>query len=106
MAATDDPATLLRDFLQIEDEDLARRLAAGLTRRDLAAGEILFREGEPGDDICFVLHGRLRAFTAGEGERLVGIERIESLDGEVAEESGPGESDRPPASESEPSPMT
>lgn len=71
MAATDDPAALLRDFLQIEDEDLARHLAAGLTRRDLAAGEILFREGEPGDDICFVLHGRLRAFTAGDGERLV-----------------------------------
>ena len=44
----------------------------------------------------------VRLIRLSEGERLVGVERIESLDGEAAEESGPGESDpgesdRPPA---------
>ncbi|HEX4269164.1 MAG TPA: DNA gyrase subunit A [Steroidobacteraceae bacterium] len=39
----------------------------------------------------------VRLIRLSEGERLVGIERIESLEGEPAEESGPGESDQPPA---------
>ncbi|MBW4052258.1 MAG: DNA gyrase subunit A [Proteobacteria bacterium] len=39
----------------------------------------------------------VRLIRLSEGERLVGIERIESLEGEAAEESGPAESDRPPA---------
>ncbi|MDE2263309.1 MAG: DNA gyrase subunit A, partial [Gammaproteobacteria bacterium] len=38
----------------------------------------------------------VRLIRLSEGERLVGIERIESLEGEPAEESGPDE-DRPPA---------
>jgi DNA gyrase subunit A len=37
----------------------------------------------------------VRLIRLSEGERLVGIERIESLDAEPAEESGPGESDQP-----------
>jgi DNA gyrase subunit A len=41
----------------------------------------------------------VRLMRLSEGERLVGIERIESLEGESAEEeSGPAESDHPPAS--------
>ncbi|HVS75789.1 MAG TPA: DNA gyrase subunit A [Steroidobacteraceae bacterium] len=40
----------------------------------------------------------VRLIRLSEGERLVGVERIESLEGgEAAPESGPGESDRPPA---------
>jgi len=39
----------------------------------------------------------VRLIRLSEGERLVGIERIESLEGEPAEDSEPGESDRPPA---------
>jgi DNA gyrase subunit A len=40
----------------------------------------------------------VRLIRLSEGERLVGIERIESLEGEAAaEESAPGESDQPPA---------
>ncbi|MGH8200256.1 MAG: DNA gyrase subunit A [Steroidobacteraceae bacterium] len=39
----------------------------------------------------------VRLIRLSEGERLVGIERIESLEGESAEESGPSEGDRPPA---------
>ena len=39
----------------------------------------------------------VRLIRLSEGERLVGIERIESLEGEAAEEGGPGESDQPPA---------
>jgi DNA gyrase subunit A len=39
----------------------------------------------------------VRLIRLSEGERLVGIERIESLEGEPPEESGPGESDQPPA---------
>ena len=39
----------------------------------------------------------VRLIRLSEGERLVGIERIESLEGEAAEESGPDETDRPPA---------
>ncbi len=42
----------------------------------------------------------VRLIRLSEGERLVGIERIESLEGEPAEEeSGPGETDRPPPAE-------
>ncbi|MGB6486100.1 MAG: DNA gyrase subunit A [Steroidobacteraceae bacterium] len=41
----------------------------------------------------------VRLIRLSEGERLVGIERIESLEGEPAEESGPGESDQPPPAE-------
>jgi len=40
----------------------------------------------------------VRLIRLSEGERLVGIERIESLDGEPAEE-GPAESDQPPPAE-------
>jgi DNA gyrase subunit A len=39
----------------------------------------------------------VRLIRLSEGERLVGIERIESLEGEPAEERAPGESDQPPA---------
>jgi len=39
----------------------------------------------------------VRLIRLSEGERLVGIERIESLEGESAEESEPTASDRPPA---------
>ncbi|MGH8149437.1 MAG: DNA gyrase subunit A, partial [Steroidobacteraceae bacterium] len=41
----------------------------------------------------------VRLIRLSEGERLVGIEHIESLEGEAAEESGPGETDRPPPAE-------
>jgi DNA gyrase subunit A len=39
----------------------------------------------------------VRLIRLSEGERLVGIERIESLEDDGAEESGPAESDQPPA---------
>jgi DNA gyrase subunit A len=39
----------------------------------------------------------VRLIRLSEGERLVGIERIESLEDGAAEQSGPGESDQPPA---------
>jgi DNA gyrase subunit A len=39
----------------------------------------------------------VRLIRLSEGERLVGIERIESLEGEAAEETDPASSDRPPA---------
>jgi DNA gyrase subunit A len=39
----------------------------------------------------------VRLIRLSEGERLVGIERIESLEGEPAEETAPGEIDQPPA---------
>ncbi len=39
----------------------------------------------------------VRLIRLSEGERLVGIERVESLEGEAAEESEPAETDRPPA---------
>ncbi|MGA9368721.1 MAG: DNA gyrase C-terminal beta-propeller domain-containing protein, partial [Steroidobacteraceae bacterium] len=39
----------------------------------------------------------VRLIRLSEGERLVGIERIESLEGESAPETGPGETDQPPA---------
>jgi DNA gyrase subunit A len=39
----------------------------------------------------------VRLIRLSEGERLVGIERIESLEGAATEESGPAESDQPPA---------
>jgi DNA gyrase subunit A len=39
----------------------------------------------------------VRLIRLSEGERLVGIERIESLEGVPTEESGPAESDQPPA---------
>ena len=38
----------------------------------------------------------VRLIRLSEGERLVGIERIESLEGESAEETGPGDADQPP----------
>jgi DNA gyrase subunit A len=39
----------------------------------------------------------VRLIRLSEGERLVGIERIESLEGEAVEEPGPGDTDQPPA---------
>jgi DNA gyrase subunit A len=41
----------------------------------------------------------VRLIRLSDGERLVGIERIESLEGEPAAESTPDESDRPPPAE-------
>ncbi len=48
--------------------DDGRAFASRLERRVMAPGDVLFRQGEASDRLYLVLHGRLGAITAGEGE--------------------------------------
>lgn len=48
---------------EADGEGLARRLE----RRSVSAGEVLFRQGDPGDRLYLVLSGRLHAQIAGDG---------------------------------------
>lgn len=56
-------------FDELADEVLAR-LAPRLEQRSLAAGEILFRLGEPGDTLYIIDHGRVEVFLEITGNRL------------------------------------
>lgn len=49
------------------DDAILEAVAASVTRRELAAGEALFREGEPADSMFIVERGALEVRTAGRG---------------------------------------
>ncbi len=57
--------------------DQVRKVAAIATHRDLAAGETIFREGEPGDEMYVVMAGRVRI---SKGVPGVGEEPLTVLD--------------------------
>ncbi len=60
-------------------------LAGRLQRRELRGGEWLFREGEPGDSMYFLVRGRLQALAGtGDGLKLLG----EVLPGDSVGEAG------------------
>lgn len=64
-------ATAIREspLLGALSEEARAKLEAGFVAVDLAAGEMLFREGEPGDSLYLILSGRLRLLLAdGDGE--------------------------------------
>ncbi len=48
-------------FSQLSEDALAE-VTAALKSRDLAAGEILFQQGEPGDELIIVKEGRIAIF--------------------------------------------
>ena len=66
-------------FNELTDEVLAR-LAPRLEQKSLAAGEILFRLGDPGNTLYIIDHGRLEVFLEISGNRL------------TLNEMGPGQS--------------
>jgi NTE family protein len=81
---------ILRSYLRLADEELLARIEPELSLRRLAAGEILFRKGEPAGDIFFVVSGRLRAVhanAAGQDSVLGEIARGETV-GELAVMTG------------------
>jgi serine/threonine-protein kinase len=51
-------------------EDLVAQLRADLPRRTFAAGELVMREGDPGDSAYIILHGTCRAFKLVDGEEI------------------------------------
>ena len=69
-----------------EDAAILDVVEAGTEYIDLASGETLFRQGDPGDDVYFVLSGRLRAtMTSDSGtRRLLGEIRRGETVGELA----------------------
>ncbi|MBL8587373.1 MAG: patatin-like phospholipase family protein [Methylobacteriaceae bacterium] len=66
---------MLRRILPVYFEDLEESLfdalLADLTIRDVAAGDVLFRQDEPSGDLYFVLRGRLRAVRVEDGRARV-----------------------------------
>lgn len=80
----------LKRFFGDFDEALLERVLPHLEWMQAASGELIFKAGEPGDDLYFVVSGRLRA-TADDGnggQRLLGeVMRGESV-GEMAVISG------------------
>jgi NTE family protein len=77
---------MLKDCFGIEARIDLGEFEAEFTFGTLRPGEILFREGEPGAEVCFVLSGRLRSYRlspAGEIDVLGEIGRGETV-GELA----------------------
>jgi CRP/FNR family cyclic AMP-dependent transcriptional regulator len=66
--------------------DRLRRVADIATHRDLPAGAIVFREGEPGDEMYVVVAGKVRISkrVAGVGEEALGIVEPGTHFGEMA----------------------
>jgi CRP-like cAMP-binding protein len=63
-----------------------RKIARVATHRDLAAGEVVFREGEAGDEMFVVVAGKVRISkqVQGAGEEALGILEPGSFFGEMA----------------------
>ncbi len=66
--------------------DRLRKVAAIATHRDLPAGAIIFREGDPGDEMYVVVAGKVRISkqVPGIGEEALGILEAGSHFGEMA----------------------
>ncbi|MDR3522253.1 MAG: cyclic nucleotide-binding and patatin-like phospholipase domain-containing protein [Acidocella sp.] len=62
--------TLLRDFFEIEDPAFLETVSGQLTLVELPAGAALFRQGEVGTDVYFLIHGRLRNLVSGPDGQL------------------------------------
>jgi CRP-like cAMP-binding protein len=52
------------------DEEGQRRLFAGATAVSLDAGQVVVREGDPGEALYLVRKGRVQVFTTQEGEQI------------------------------------
>lgn len=63
-----------------------RVLSGYLLVRDAEAGEVIFREGEAGDSLCFLAHGEVRIEKEGDDRlaRTVAVERGHRAIGEMA----------------------
>lgn len=59
-------------FRDLGDESL-RRLAAESRQRVFRAGEVIFRQGEPGSTCHIIVQGRLRVFVVGEDGRELSV---------------------------------
>ncbi len=74
-------------FSELPDTTLAE-IAAALKSRNLAAGEILFNQGDPGEELIIVAEGRLSIFapTGGPGQPIQPIRIFQTGDllGEMA----------------------
>ncbi|MFA5161727.1 MAG: cyclic nucleotide-binding domain-containing protein [Elusimicrobiales bacterium] len=55
------------------DDNCAAAIAAAASRRGLAAGEVLFKEGSPGTDVFFVLSGAVAI------EKSIAIDKFKTL---------------------------
>ena len=83
-----DPIHLLREnrLLRGCPEDVLRRIEPLVERREVAAGSVLFRVGEPGDAMFLVLKGavRLTASTPQRGEETVALVTAGQFFGDMA----------------------
>ncbi len=82
-----DPAALRScPLFQSLPSDKLRRVAEMATHRDLAAGEVVFREGEPGGEMYVVLSGKVRISrdVEGVGEEALAIVEAGGYFGEMA----------------------
>ncbi|QUS40976.1 cyclic nucleotide-binding domain-containing protein [Tardiphaga alba] len=77
--------TILGNHFATDDAGILAAIEAGTHYIDLSSGETLFRQGDPGDDVYFVLSGRLRAIVMNGNDRKVlgEIRRGETI-GELA----------------------
>jgi len=59
--------SMLKVFFETSDASLLDSLEEKIAFENVPAGETLFEEGDPGDDVYFVLSGRMRAVRKGDG---------------------------------------
>jgi uncharacterized membrane protein len=62
-------------FAELGDEDLAT-LAATLTQRELARGETVFKQGDPGTSMFLVERGRVQISLVGEDKKRISLKEI------------------------------
>lgn len=81
-----DPMVRYRNFVEVRAAiDDYQRSAAGFPTRRYRAGDVIFREGEPGDYVCILLSGRVGISVAGDdGEREIAQVGINEPFGELA----------------------
>ena len=71
-------------FAELSDSDL-RRLCQDLSEVQLAAGDELFAEGDPGDKAYIIREGKLEILTSSGGrEVLIAVRKPRELIGEMA----------------------
>ena len=65
--------TCLRELLPGADDEVLRQWRSRLRPAPLSAGQVLMRQGEPGDSMYLLLSGRLRASIKTEGGRRLDV---------------------------------
>ena len=63
---------LRRQFLVDGSNDISERITSDMMLREYPAGEVIFKQGERGSDLCLILHGKVSIFVDNNEVAVVG----------------------------------